>query len=154
MGECGDWTWSVNKVHTGPLWERPCSHPKPLRRLARLVGVYPKKYVGAVKAVSKLGGECCYVLVPEVILVSRVGGRGGQWHLPASLFLRNLPKIPAPPGQALRLVSKCPSHIPQAFCKLLLLCCISMGLFAVLFMGRDSVSYYLPGSSRAKPTDF
>ena len=56
-------------------------------------------------------------------------GNGACW-----LFCswKSLPKISAPPAQALRLVNKYPSHILQEFFQLLLLC--SVGLFVVLFI--------------------
>lgn len=38
----------------------------------------------------------------------------------------------APLAHALRLANKSPSHIPLAFFKLILLCCISVGLFVML----------------------
>ena len=71
------------------------------------------------------------LLVPAIVHGSRVDGRGGKF-LSALLFLEKSPKIPAPPTQALGLANKSPSHIPQTFFKLLLLCSVTMELFVVL----------------------
>ena len=63
--------------------------------------------------------------------VSRQGGRGEKWCLPL-LFLEKLPKDPFPAAHILRLLNRSPSCEPQGFLILLLLCCISAGLFVML----------------------
>ena len=61
-------------------------------------------------------------------------GYQGNKMEPASFSVlgRSFPKIPAPPTQVVRLLNKFLFHKPLAFFKLLLLCCISAGLFVVL----------------------
>lgn len=74
--------------------------------------------------------------------------------LASSFVPGSLLAIPVPSGQALRLVNNSPTHVLQAIFKLVLLHCISMGQFIVLFKGRDFVSYCPLGSPRTKPSDF
>lgn len=84
-------------------------------------------------ALSKLGRECCAVLVPPGVCVSSLEDRGGIYCQTVLLFLEESHKDPAPPAaHALRLVNKPPSCVPQAFFKLLLFCSISVGLFVGL----------------------
>lgn len=57
--------------------------------------------------------------------------------------------------QALRLVTKSPSHKPQATFKLLFLCCISMGcLLCCFFKERHSATSHHLVFLRAKPDYF
>ena len=71
-------------------------------------------------------------------------GWGRKWCLSTLCSWRDLPRIPAPPAHTLRLVNIF-SHKLQAFFKLLLLCCISVGLFVVLSLnGKDSTLLALP----------
>ena len=64
--------------------------------------------------------------------------------MPALLFLEKSPDNLALLALLLRLVNLPPFHILHIFFKLLLLCCISMGLIlCCLFKGKDSVSYCL-----------
>ena len=61
--------------------------------------------------------------------------------------------ILVPLADILRLVNISPSHMPQAFFKLLLLSYISVGLFVMLSKRRDSVSSYPFGLPEPKATD-
>ena len=80
-------------------------------------------------AVSKLGGGCFHCTDSYRCLrgVWGTGEGSGTCHL----LLEKSPKAPCPSAHALRLLNKS-SCIPQVFFKLMLLCCISAGLFAVL----------------------
>lgn len=66
-------------VHCGRdmelLWRTPVN--------GELDGLVHRVCPGIGSSVSKLSG----LLVPGGILVTRLGHRGGKWHLPANLFL-------------------------------------------------------------------
>ena len=116
---------STSTFHTGLLWEWTCSpHPH---------CPYPQEGVGC--NVSKLIGEGSTVLFPTGVFRTRDGKE--NWHAPALFFSwRGLPMIPPLVAQVLRLVNKSSSHIPQAFFKLLILCCISASPFIVLSLNN------------------
>lgn len=61
-----------------------------------------------------------------------LGWGEGTWCLPTPLLLAKSHSKPCPYGHALRLVNNPPSHMPQAFFKLLLLCCIFKGCSSVV----------------------
>ena len=75
------------------------------------------------------------VLVPAGACVLILGDRGEKLHLPAPLFLERSSKD---------VCLKSPSHTPEVFFKLVLLCCIC--LLCCCFKGRDSASSHPPGS--------
>lgn len=61
-----------------------------------------------------------------------VGGQGREIAPSSSAVLGNVSQRSLPLKYKLRLVNTSPSCIPQMFVKLLLLCCISIGLFVIL----------------------
>lgn len=63
-------------------------------------------------------------------------GRGGKWFLPAPLFL-----VESPLRQDLKPVNYSPSHMLYMLFKLLLLCCISAGLFVTLSLEGCGLSF-------------
>lgn len=87
-----------------------------------------------VNGVNNLGGWCCYLAGSHSIYVSRLMGWVGGWVVEFLSSWRKHPNTFAPLAHILRLVNKFPSSIPQAFFKVLFLCCISMGLFVLLFL--------------------
>lgn len=99
----------------------------------------------------------CWFQQVLLCLGGGVGGvgkrKGAHQHF---CHCRSLAKIPAPPGQTLRLVKKSLSSTSQIFSN----CCLhavapSWGcLLYCLLKGRDSISYHPLGSSRTEPTDF
>ena len=83
----------ASKVHAHPLRERICSHQgKTPARPAGLEGVDPQRCTWAVCTVSKLGGECCLVLFPEGVLVSRLGVPRREMLSTSSSVLRGVSK--------------------------------------------------------------
>ena len=123
--------YSPSKVHAGLCGRGPGKTPD---QTGMQRGRSVEESTGG-HAISKLGGEC-----PSCTGSHRyqcIQAEGWRRELaPTSSFVlgRSLPKIPAPLVHTLRLVNKLvnKSPIPQAFFKLLLLCCLSAGLFAVL----------------------
>lgn len=68
-------------------------------------------------------------------------------------FWRSLPRISAL-QTCLRLLNEPSTPLPQTFFRLVFLCCISMGLFIVLSVQGQGLSFLsLPCSPRAEPTD-
>lgn len=90
-----------------------------------------QKNAGVRHAVSKLGIKYCAVWFLQGY-VSRLENEEGKWSLKALLFLEKFPKDPYPSSTHSDISNESPSCISEAFSKLLLLCCISMGLFVVL----------------------
>ena len=133
-------------------WEIPCQ--------VRLEGASPQRSEGQGTLLSWVKSLDA-VLVPSLPcprLSMYLGWGAGERNGTLQLFCpwRSLPKIPAPPAHALRLVSKFPSHI---LCRHFSNCCLyAVSQWGCLlhcpFKDGDSVSYHPPGSLRSKPTDF
>ncbi|CAD7681801.1 unnamed protein product [Nyctereutes procyonoides] len=99
-------------------------------------------HIGGGKFAGKCGGKG-----------HSVGGGGAKWHPPALLFLEKSPKDPCPSSTHFKIKKQISLPYTQAFFKLLL-CCISAGLFIVLFKGGDSVSSHPFGSAEPNPLIF
>ena len=85
-----------------------------------------------------------FVLGPLVSCYLGGTGTGGwEWHLPHALLLERFLKPPAPPVYILTLANK---SSPQVLSKLLLLCCILVGLFVMLALLWRGLSFLLPSA--------
>jgi len=144
----GRWRWrtqGVSKVCPCLLWEGTW-----MGGLAG--GAFPQRNSWVGWAVSKVSST---VLPPAgvPVFVLRGGRRKG---CPASpLFLGKSPKDPCPSSTCPDISKQISPRLPQAFFKLLLLCCISVGLFVILSLSGWRLSFLLPSTSpRVQPTDF
>ena len=79
--------------------------------------------------VRKLGVEC---FCCAGSLISRPGDGRGRWHPPAPLFLEKSPNNPCPSSTGPRIHRQISLPYTQISFKLLLLCCMSARLFAML----------------------
>ena len=73
-------------------------------------------------------------------------GREGRWRLLTLLLLEKSPKDPCPSSTHSETMSKSPSCIPHVFFKLLLLLCVSVGLFVVLSLTAGTLTSRLSKS--------
>ena len=100
---------------------------------------------------SKTGGES------SAASCKCLGRSGEKWHLPALLFLEKFPKDPCTSIVHFE-ISKSPSQIPLVLFKLLLLCCVSVGvfvMFVMLSLKEWGLHFLLLSSSaRGRPADF
>ena len=135
---------SVSKVCPGLLWMMIWS------RVLAVWGMFAREQVGG-GTMNKLGSKCwCPGWLLQVSMCLCCGVR--ERKLICSW--RSLPKIPAPVAHALRLVSKSPSWIHQAFDRLLLLCCILGGAICYVVSLRLGLSFLSPSLLSHKPPDF